>query len=127
MADRRRSGEHAAGARSRGAASWPAAEVGSAAGSGSSTSTASKPVTIQPAHGQANHDPATRATYRLLLLKGLAADEAANLTAYLCGLPVREARWTLGEINRLLFLRELSRSGRWGLEDDRARGARRLH
>jgi hypothetical protein len=57
-------------------------------------------------------------------LKGLAPDEAANLTAYLCGLPVGEARWTLGEINRLLFLRELSRSGRWGLDDD---VTRRLH
>ena len=30
-----------------------------------------------------------------------------NLTAYLCGLPVGEARWTLSEINRLLFLRDL--------------------
>lgn len=69
----------------------------------------------------ANHDPATRATYRLLLLKGLAADEAANLTAYLCGLPVGEAHWTLSEVNRLLFLRELSRTGRWGLDPDTGR------
>jgi len=59
----------------------------------------------------------TRATYRLLLLRGLEAHEAANLTAYLCGLPVSEARWTLGEVNRLLFLRDLGRSGRWGLDD----------
>jgi hypothetical protein len=79
---------------------------------------------MRPKQAPTNSDRATRATYRLLLLKGLAPDEAASLTAYLCGLPVGEARWTLGEINRLLFLRELSRSGRWGLEDG---GSRRLH
>jgi len=123
MADRRRSGAHATGARSRDAASWPAAGAASADGSGSSTSTAPKRPTRRPVQGPANHLPATRATYRLLLLKGLAADEAANLTAYLCGLPVNEARWTLSEVNRLLFLRELLRSGRWGLDGEE----RRLH
>jgi hypothetical protein len=117
MADRRRSGARAIGARSRDAGSWRAAEAGSAAGSGSSTSTALKPLATGPNRLPTNHDPATRATYRLLLLRGLAPDEAANLTAYLCGLPVSEASWTLGEINRLLFLRELGRSGRWGLDD----------
>ena len=117
MADRRRSGGRATGARSRGVASWPAVGADSAAGSGSSTSTASKPMPAGPSRLPANHDPATRATYRLLLLRGLGADEAANLTAYLCGLPVGEAHWSLGKINRLLFLRELARSGRWGLDD----------
>jgi hypothetical protein len=124
MAERHRSGARATGALSPDVASWRAAEAGSAAGSGSSTSTVSKPRVTQPNQLPANHDPATRATYRLLLLKGLAPDEAANLTAYLCGLPIGEAPWTLGEINRLLFLRELGRNGRWGL-DDGAR--RRLH
>jgi hypothetical protein len=37
---------------------------------------------------------------------------------------VGEAHWTLGEINRLLFLRELIRTGRWGLDDG---AERRLH
>jgi len=124
MADRRRSGARVTGAQSRAVGSWRAAGAGSAGGSGSSTSTPSKPAPTSPNQAPANHDPATRATYRLLLLRGLAPDEAANLTAYLCGLPVRDARWTLGEINRLLFLRELSRSGRWGLDDG---GGRRLH
>lgn len=123
MAERRRSGAHGTGARSRDAGSWRAAAAGSAAGSGSSTSTAPKPAATRPAEGPTNHDPATRATYRLLLLKGLAADEAANLTAYLCGLPVGEARWTLAELNGLLFLRELSRSGGWGIDGEE----RRLH
>jgi len=124
MADRRRSGARATGAQSPVADSLPAAEAGSAAGSGSSTSTASRLAAVRPDQGPAKSDPATRATFRLLLLRGLAPDEAANLTAYLCGLPVGEARWTLSEINRLLFLRDLSRSGQWGLDDG---AGRRLH
>jgi len=117
MAERHRTEAHATGDRSRVAGSWRAAKAGSAAGSGSSTSTASKPRATRPIQLPTNNDPATRATYRLLLLRGLAPDEAANLTAYLCGLPVGEAHWTLGEINRLLFLRELGRSGQWGFDD----------
>jgi hypothetical protein len=54
---------------------------------------------------------------RLLTLRGLEPSEAANLTAYLCGLPVAECRWELREINDLLFLRELNRTGRFGAED----------
>ena len=117
MAERRHRVAGATGARSRAAGSWPAAEAGSAAGSGSTTSTASKPDRVVRSRPPTNHEPVTRATYRLLLLRGLEAHEAANLTAYLCGLPVSEARWTLGEVNRLLFLRDLGRSGRWGLDD----------
>ncbi len=124
MADRRRSGAHVSGVPSPDADSRPAAEAGSAVESGSSTSTASRPAKMPPSQAQTHSDPATRATFRLLLLRGLAPDEAANLTAYLCGLPVHDARWTLGEINRLLFLRDLSRSGRWGLDDG---VGRRLH
>jgi hypothetical protein len=124
MAERRRSGARATGAPSPDVASWPAAEADSEVESGSSTSAVLKPLETRPKQAPMNPDLATRATYRLLLLKGLAPDEAASLTAYLCGLPVGEARWTLGEINRLLFLRELSRTGRWGLDDG---GSRRLH
>ncbi len=124
MAERRRSGARATGAPSPDVASWPAAEADSEVESGSSTSAVLKPLETRPKQAPMNPDLATRATYRLLLLKGLAPDEAASLTAYLCGLPVGEARWTLGEINRLLFLRELSRTGRWGLDEG---GSRRLH
>ena len=124
MAERRRSGARATGAPSPDVASWPAAEADSEVESGSSTSTVLKPLETRPNQAPTNPDLATRATYRLLLLKGLAPDEAASLTAYLCGLPVGEARWTVGEINRLLFLRELSRTGRWGLDEG---GSRRLH
>jgi hypothetical protein len=61
--------------------------------------------------------PETRATYRSLLLKGLAPDEAANLTAFLCGIHVGAQHWKLPEVNRLLFLRELELSGRFGSDD----------
>jgi hypothetical protein len=59
----------------------------------------------------------TRTTYRLLVQRGLAADEAANLTAFMCGIPVADVRWSLGQVNRLLFLRELARTGRFGSKD----------
>ena len=62
-------------------------------------------------------DPRTRATYRMLTFRGLAPTEAANLTAYLCGISVGDASWSIPEINRLLFLRELNRTGRFGSED----------
>ncbi len=117
MADRRRSGARATGAQSRAVGSWRADVAASAAGSGSSTSTAAQPTVTGRRPAPTTHDPATRATYRLLLLRGLAPDEAANLTAYLCGLPVIDARWTLSEINRLLFLRDLARNGHWGTDD----------
>ena len=59
----------------------------------------------------------TRVTYRTLVLRGLAPDEAANLTAFLCGIPVTEHHWKLREVNRLLFIRALARSGRYGRLD----------
>lgn len=62
-------------------------------------------------------DTRTRATYRMLIFRGLAPTEAANLTAFMCGIPVGDQRWSLPEVNRLLFLRELNRTGRFG-EDD---------
>ena len=62
----------------------------------------------------------TRSTYRLLQMKGLAPDEAANLTAFLCGIPVADVHWSLRQVNLLLFLRELARSGRFGPADGEA-------
>lgn len=57
---------------------------------------------------------ATRVTYRTLLLKGMAPEEAANLTAYLAGIPIGDSNWTLKQINQLLFLRQMQRTGRFG-------------
>ena len=62
-------------------------------------------------------DGGTRKTVLLLMLRGLERTEATNLTAFLCGLRVGDARWTVAEINRLLFLRELHRGGAFGATD----------
>ena len=57
---------------------------------------------------------ATRQTFRALLRKGLTIGEASNLTAYLCGIPLNDVQWSLAQVNRLLFIRELHRAGRIG-------------
>jgi hypothetical protein len=46
-----------------------------------------------------------KATYRALLARGLEAGEAANLTAFLHGLPSAGFRWTLPEIEGILSRR----------------------
>jgi hypothetical protein len=56
----------------------------------------------------------TGPTYQRLVLGGLSPTEAANLTAFLCGLPVGATTWRLSEVNRLVFLRALHRAGRFG-------------
>ena len=43
-----------------------------------------------------------RATYRAFLARGLAAGEAANLTAFLHGLPSAGLQWTLPEIEGIV-------------------------
>jgi hypothetical protein len=83
----------------------------SAAGSGSiAARTSSRPE--RPAQR-----PATKATYRTLLLRGLTPDEAASLTAFLCGLQVGSGRWHIDEVNQVLFLQELQNAGRFGAKD----------
>jgi hypothetical protein len=59
----------------------------------------------------------TRSTYRNLLIRGLAPEEAANLTAFMCGIPIAEVRWSLRQVNQLLFLRRLATTGRFGALD----------
>jgi hypothetical protein len=43
-----------------------------------------------------------KATYRALLARGLEAGEAANLTAFLHGLPSAGFRWTIPEIESII-------------------------
>jgi hypothetical protein len=43
-----------------------------------------------------------KATYRALLARGLEAGEAANLTAFLHGLPSAGVRWSLTEIESII-------------------------
>ena len=61
--------------------------------------------------------PTPRAVWRLLQMKGMTPDEAANLTAFLYGLPTADLRWSLKQINQLLFLRQMRQSGRFGIAD----------
>jgi hypothetical protein len=113
--------------------SWPVLAVASAAVSGSGTGTATPKRTrtrrvAQPAVAAATEQATqvsapvlrTRATYRMLLMRGLAPEEAANLTAFLSGIHVGDQTWKLTEINRLLFLRELQHNGRFDETDGRA-------
>lgn len=74
----------------------------------------SRPVPLRPGA------PLPQASHRLLVLRGMTPDEAANLIAFCCGIRVGEQRWTLAEVNRLLFLRELTRVGRIGGPQDMA-------
>ena len=83
--------------------------VASGVASGSATDTL-----ISPAMLETPASLHTRATYRTLLLKGMAPEEAANLTAYMAGIPIGESHWTLRQVNQLLFLRQLQRTGRFG-------------
>lgn len=85
----------------------------SAGGSGSVTATPNSP------DSQASTaELRTRATYRSLLMRGLAPDEAANLTAFLAGIAIGEGRWTLRQINQLLFLRAMNRTGQFAESTD---------
>ena len=46
-----------------------------------------------------------KATYRALLARGLEAGEAANLTAFLHGLPSAGFRWSLPEVEAIITRR----------------------
>jgi hypothetical protein len=80
----------------------------SAAAAGIAVTSATLPATA--------HDPtlATQRTYWALLRKGLSTAEASNLTAFLCGIPLNDVQWSMAQVNRLLFIRELHRTGRIG-------------
>jgi hypothetical protein len=122
MAEQRRTGgTRASGRPSRAVDRWSAGEVASGGGSGSVTSTsrARRAATPEPAFPW--RDTATLATYRMLLLKGLKPEEAANLTAFLCGIQVGDLHWKIIEVNRLLFLRRLAQIGSWGAFDGASR------
>jgi hypothetical protein len=107
MAGQERRGVRGAGS-SRAASSLAPIVGRSAVASGSATGTATRSTPSLPPSTRELH---TRATYRNLLLRGLTPDEAANLTAYLAGIAVGDTQWTLAQINRLLFLREMNRTG----------------
>ena len=106
MAGQARRGTRGQGRASHDAPSSAVLAVASAVGSGSATAIPTEVSSPEP-----TSPFPTRATYRALILRGLAPDEAANLTAYLAGIAVRESHWTVAQINKLLFLRAMDRSG----------------
>lgn len=88
--------------------------------------TKTRPATTAAAHTPASpispptSPPATRAVYRLLLMKGMSPAEAANLTAFVCGLSTTDVRWSLKQVNQLLFLRAMRQAGRFDDVDGNA-------
>jgi len=106
MAGQARRGTRDQGRSSHGARSWPVSVAASGGVSGSATAT-----TTEVSSPESTRALPTRATYRNLILRGLAPEEAANLTAYLAGIQVGESPWTLRQVNQLLFLREMHRTG----------------
>ncbi len=99
---------------SRADSSWPAIATASVDESGSAIATTTSATSPHPIP-----ELPTKATYRSLIIRGLAPDEAANLTAWMAGINVAEARWTLRQVNQLLFLRQMNRSGQFEEPGDR--------
>lgn len=62
--------------------------------------------------------PTPRATFWHLQQKGLTPGEAASLTAFMCGLPTADLRWSLRQINQMLFLQRLYQLDRFGIGDE---------
>jgi hypothetical protein len=113
-------GQPQRGSRGRGRSTRRAsssAPRGAAFVAGSATAVATAPAPALPDRRAETDLLVTRTTYRLLLLRGLAPDEAANLTAFMCGIPIAEVHWSLRQVNQLLFLRQLARTGRFGARD----------
>jgi hypothetical protein len=61
--------------------------------------------------------PRPAAAYRLLLMRGLAPSEAANITAVMRGIRIGATPWTVREISHLLFLRAMRDAGEFGADD----------
>jgi hypothetical protein len=106
MAGQERRGTRGQARSSRAGSSWPALAAPSAVASGSATAT-----TTPVSSPDSTPELPTRATYRNLIIRGLAPAEAANLTAWMAGINVGDSSWTLRQINQLLFLREMNRTG----------------
>lgn len=62
--------------------------------------------------GSIEHQHAVPAIYRDLVAQGFDPDDAADLTAWLLGIPGLGGEWTTEEIAALIFLHELERFGR---------------
>jgi hypothetical protein len=56
----------------------------------------------------------TQTAYRFLVASGFSGLDAAGLISYVVGLPQGDARWSLAQVNQLLFLRAIYSNGDWG-------------
>lgn len=114
MAGQAQRGSRGHGRSSRDGSPLALAAEPSAGGSGieATTSTASPEQTTP-----ATPAPTPRAVWRLLQMRGMTPDEAANLTAFLYGLPTADLHWSLKQLNQLLFLRQMRQNGRFGSGD----------
>jgi hypothetical protein len=88
----------------------------STAGPGSAATTQRRSASSTPGPDETTQ-LVTRSTYRHLVSRGLAPDEAATLTAFMCGIPIAEVHWSIRQVNQLLFFRALVQSGRFGKYD----------
>ena len=57
------------------------------------------------------------ATYRGLVARGLAPEEAANVVAVLAGIPIVDQPWKLREVTHMRFLRWIREQGGFGPND----------
>ena len=109
------------GSRDRGHSSRPGSPLALAAAASAAEPGIEPTITMASPAQASTSTPATtpspRSVWRLLQMKGMTPDEAANLTAFLYGLPTADLRWTLPQLNKLLFLREMQKSGRYGAGD----------
>ena len=71
------------------------------------------PAAIDRVPPAATHET-VRMTYRRLRVAGMSDREAGSLTAHISGLPMTPSGWQVEEVERLLFVRELVRTGRMG-------------
>jgi hypothetical protein len=56
----------------------------------------------------------TQTAYRFLVASGFSGPDAAGLISYVVGLPQGDSRWSLAQVNQLLFLRAIYLNGDWG-------------
>ena len=55
----------------------------------------------------------------MLITSGFSGQDAAGLISYVVGLPRTDGRWSLSQVNRLLFLRDLYSNTKWGVYERR--------
>ena len=88
-----------------------------AAARGAATGADTFTAASNPAVATPSATPSPRAMWRLLQMKGMSPDEAANLTAFLYGLPTTDLHWSVTQLSKLLFLRSMRQAGRFGQND----------